>query len=496
MNRSFWLLTIGVAATCFSGEVERPNIIFLMSDDQTTYSMGCYGTPGARTPHLDALAADGIVFDNHYDTTAICMASRANVMTGMLEYKTGCNFDHGPLLKEHWKESYPVLLQQAGYRTAFAGKFGFEVAEQPGKKGQLPESDFERWGGGPGQTSYDTRKNKSMRKYADQYPHSTRSYGAFGRDFIVDCATDERPFCLSISFKAPHHPVQPDPEFDEIYAGATFSKPGNFGRENGLHFSEQSRQGRQFERFHSWKYSTDYDRVMALYFQQIYAIDVAVGMMREALTSTGQVDNTVIIYTSDNGFLCGSHGYGSKVLPYEEASRVPLIMYDPRHRNSGKELRCDSLTGNVDFAPTILQLAGLSVPSGVDGRSLLTLYEDPQASIHESLPLINVWGPPQVHSLAVVTKDWKYIYWPWAKPDFVATEELYNTAVDPLELSNRAIDPESADDLARLRACFDHHVSHWKQHSVSYHGYQKFGTLFDRHLSWDEKSLLTRPDSR
>ena len=404
---------IALASNTLYGD-NRPNIVFLMADDQATYSMGCYGTPGAKTPNLDDLAAAGIVFDNHYDTTAICMASRANVMTGMYEYKTGCNFEHGALMREHWQKTYPMLLRQAGYQTAFAGKFGFEVTDKPGKKGVLPEEDFDRWGGGAGQTSYDTRKNKSMSEYADEYPHSTLSYGAFGRDFIKDMAASNAPFCLSISFKAPHHPVQPDPKFDDVYAGVKFTKPANFGRENGKHLAPQSRLGRQFERFHSWNYSTKYNETMALYYQQIYAIDVAVGMIRDALKESGVHDDTVVIYTSDNGFMNGSHGYGSKVIPYEESSRVPLIVFDPRHSNSGKGLRCDALTGNVDFAPTILNLAGLSVPENADGADLMTLYGDPTATIHSSLPLINVWGPDASHTVSELSRrDWKYIYWPY-----------------------------------------------------------------------------------
>ena len=105
-----------------TGADQRPNIIFLMADDQATYSMGCYGAPEARTPNLDQLASEGIVFDNHYDTTAICMASRANVMTGLYEYRTGCNFEHGPMMRDIWQKSYPVMLRDAGYTTAFAGK--------------------------------------------------------------------------------------------------------------------------------------------------------------------------------------------------------------------------------------------------------------------------------------------------------------------------------------------------------------------------------------
>ena len=458
---------------------ERPNIIFLMADDQCTYSMGCYGTPRVKTPNLDRLAADGIVFDNHYDTTAICMASRANVMTGLLEYRNGCNFEHGPLMRKHWNQTYTMQLRQAGYRTGFAGKFGFEVAETPGRKGVLPEDDFDSWGGGPGQTHYETRKNKSMAAYAARYPHSTLSYGAFGSDFVEESADDKRPFCLSISFKAPHKPSTPDPRFDAVYANQAFVKPDNYGREHGEHFSSQSRQGRQYSRFHDWGYSDRYDEVMAIYYQQIYAIDVAVGMIREAVEKTGVADNTVIIYTSDNGFLCGSHGYGSKVLPYEEASRVPLIMFDPRHKNSGRNLRCEALTGNIDFAPTILELAGLNAPESIDGRSLVPLYDDPTSATHKSLPLINVWGPKACHSLAIVTRDWKYIYWPYSKGDLEPADELYDTRNDPLELKNLVAESNASEDLEEMRALYRRQVKHWKQTAVPYNGYQPFGRIFE-----------------
>ncbi|MEM8669631.1 MAG: sulfatase [Planctomycetota bacterium] len=459
---------------------DRPNLVFLFADDQCTYSLGCYGTPGVKTPNLDQLASEGMVFEHHYDTTAICMASRANVMTGMLEYKTGCNFEHGPLLAEHWQRSYPMLLRDAGYWTGFAGKFGFTVAELSGKKGVLPEKDFDRWGGGPGQTSYETAKNQSMAKYADEYPHSTLSYGAFGRDFVLEAAENDRPFCLSISFKAPHKPATPDPRFDQIYDGATFTKPANYGREYGAHFSLQSRQGRQFDRFHSWNYSDRYDDVMATYYQQIYAIDVAVGMIREALAKAGVDKNTVIIYTSDNGFLCGSHGYGSKVLPYEEASRVPLIMFDPRHENSGRQFRCKSLTGNIDFAPTMLRLAGLPIPDNMDGKDLMKLYQDPNSPHHESLPLINVWGPSPVHSLAVVTERWKFIRWPYDRGKFQPTEELYDLQTDRLELTSLVDAPSEADELDAMRGWYDQWVNHWKDNAVSYHNYQPFAEFFER----------------
>lgn len=472
---------------------QRPNIVFLLSDDQTAYSVGSYGNPDVQTPHMDRLASLGVSFDHHYDTTAICMASRASIMTGMYEYKTGCNFEHGPLMREHFDRSYPVLLRKAGYRTAFAGKFGFLVAGQPKVRGVLPEEDFDLWGGGPGQTFYATKKNDSMKAYAKDYPHSTRAYGAFGRDFIQSSAQSGKPFCLSISFKAPHRPVTPDPEFDHVYQGKTFKKPANYGREHGAHFSRQSQQGRQFVRFSEWGYENDYDRVMALYHQQIYAVDVAVGMIMTALEEAGVVDNTVVIFTSDNGFLCGSHGYGSKVLPYEEASRVPLIIYDPRAKGKNAGSRSAALTGNIDFAPTILELAGVPIPSSTDGKSLLPLYDDPKGSVRDFLALINVWGPKEVHSLSVVSKDYKYVFWNYGEGDYEPVEELYHLAEDRLEMNNEATNPDHKAALNRLRGAYDQSLANWKNQAVPYHNYQKYGVVFDREIPWEQKAALIKP---
>ncbi|MEX2577598.1 MAG: sulfatase [Verrucomicrobiales bacterium] len=483
MNVLFRLATIGLVLIATVGRVpadDRPNLVFLLTDDQATYSLGCYGNPDVRTPNIDRLAAEGMVFDRHYDTTAICMASRASIFTGLHEYRTGCNFEHGNLVQEKWDRSYPVLLRKAGYRTALAGKFGVEISPRPDAEGRLPIEDFNRWGGGPGQTHYATKKNESMVEYADEYPHSTLAYGAFGRDFIRESTKGDEPFCLSISFKAPHRPTTPDPRFDDVYAGKTFAKPANYGREHGRHFSEQSRQGRQYVRFEEWGYADNYDAVMATYHQQVHGIDAAVGMIRDAIADSGAQENTVVVFTSDNGFLCGSHGYGSKVLPYEEASRVPLILYLPGRENTGKGLRCGALTGNVDFHPTLLELAGIAPPEGIDGRSLLPLYHDPSASIREQLPLINVYGPKETHSLAVVTADWKYVHWPYDEGAFEATEELYFIGEDPLELENLAADPAHRSQLDRMRKRYDREVGSWRERAVPFHGYHPYGAWFRR----------------
>lgn len=476
-------LSVLLGVTGLTNAGEKPNIVFLFADDQNTLSVGCYGNPEVETPQMDRLARDGVVFDRHYNTTSICMASRANVFTGMYEYKTGTNFSHGNMKPEVWQKSYPVLLRQAGYLTAFAGKFGI-VVEGKG----LCEDDFDIWGGGPGQTNYATAKNKSMAKYAERYPHSTLSYGAFGQDAIREAVKQNKPLCLSISFKAPHKPATPDPKFDDVYAGKEFTKPANFGREAGEHLSEQSKQGRQYPRFTEWKYDTDYDTEMAKYFQQVYAIDVAVGMIRDELTTQGIADNTVIIYTSDNGYICGAHGYGSKVLPMEESSRVPLMIYDPRSPSAGKQLRSPALTGNIDFAPTILELAGLPVPENMDGVSLLPLLKDPSADVREQMAFINTFDKPPTHCLSVLTKEWKYTYWWYGDSKMKPTEELFHLAKDPLEMKNLASYPKAASALEAMRRRYDIELQRWKDQVVPYNGYTQYGELFDRTIPWIQKS--------
>jgi len=493
-RREFLKAVLGTAAAVSLGRrafgappKRRPNIIYLMADDQCSYTVGCYGNKDVKTPQMDKLGRDGVIFDNHYDTTSICMASRANVMTGKYEYKTGCNFSHGNMKADLWRDSYPMRLRKAGYFTAFAGKFGFVVG---GKN--LCENDFDMWGGGPGQTTYSTAKNKSMARYAAKYPHSTLSYGAFGQDVIKEAVKRDKPFCLSISFKAPHRPISPDPKFDDVYAGKTFAKPGNFGREHGRHLSDQSKKGRQYGRFSEWKYDSDYDGVMAKYNQLVYAIDVAVGMIRDELTRQGVADNTVVIYTSDNGYICGSHGYASKVLPMEESSRVPLMICDPRSAAAGKKLRCQALTGNVDFAPTILDLAGVAHPKDMDGRSLVPLLNNPKQEVRDDMAFMNVWGHMPTRCLTVLTKRWKYTYWWYAGEGMKPTEELFDTENDPLELKNLASVGEHAGDLEAMRGKYDRQLGLWKTHAVAYNDYQRYATLFDRKIPWGTKVPLCK----
>lgn len=475
-----------------------PNVVFFFSDDQAYDTVGCYGNPNVKTPNMDKLGARGVIFDRHYNTTAICMASRANVMTGKLEYKTGCNFSHGPMSKTIWAESYPVLLRKAGYRTAFGGKFGFAVVDDPTARGgseskyeNLPMDDFDFWVGGTGQTSYDTKKNKYLAKYADEFPHSSRAYGAAGSEFVRDSAKGEKPFCLTIFFKAPHRPTTPDPMFDDVYSDTTFRKLPNYGRAAGEHLAPQHKLGRQYPRFESWGYDNDssYQAALATYNQQIYGVDYAMGMIMEELERQGVADNTVVIFSSDNGFFNGSHGLGSKVLPYEEGARVPLIIYDPRHAAAGKGRRSSAVTGNIDIGATIIDLAGISKPREMDGRSLLPIVHGKQPRVRMSMPIINAWGPVGAQCLSVVTEQYKFCYWPYGE-GMEPSEELFDLKNDPYELKNVIGDNKLRQELGMMRRHYDAELRKLQLQAVDYNDYQFYGTLFDRNVKWEDKKGL------
>ena len=485
---SIVLSIIALTFQCCQSQ-EKPNIIFFFTDDQAYDTQKDYGNPDVKTPNLDVLAKKGVVFLRHYNTTAICMASRASVMTGQYEYKTGCNFDHGHLGMKQWSDSYPVLLKQSGYSVGFAGKFGFSISDSMdawGKEGKVAQHYFDFWGGSPGQTSYVTLENKSMAGYAEKYPHSTRAYAAATIDFIRESVENKQPFCMSVFFKAPHRPVQPDPMFDDIYKDTEFRKLPNYGREAGEHLAPQSRMGRQYKRFVEWGYDKEdsYQNALRKYNQLIYGVDYAIGMVLDELKNLNIEDNTVIIFSSDNGYFNGSHGLGSKVLPYEEGARVPLIIVDPRLSKSGETHKTSSLSGNVDIAATILDLAGIDIPPVYDGKSLLPVLDNTENQARETLPIIQVWGPETTHCLTVMDEQFKYIYWYYedAERNIRATEELFDLHEDPYEMVNLADHTDYQSHLASMRALYDKQLQHWKTEGVKYNGYEKYGVLFDRNI--------------
>jgi arylsulfatase A-like enzyme len=474
----------------------RSNIIFLLTDDQTIGALGCYGNKDIITPNLDKLASNGVRFANHYDTTSICMASRCSVLTGLYEYRHGCNFGHGDLERRIFAGTYPVKLRQAGYFTGFAGKIGFTIA---GEKFEAFEKEFDVWAGGPGQTHYKTDQNKGIAKYADKYPHCSRAYGAWAQDFLKSAKQSGKPFCMSISFKAPHLPFTPDPIDLKLYESKqTFTRPLNYGVENGKHLSPQVHTSRAATGYREWV--NDYDNTVRLYYALLTGVDAAVGLIRDELTRQGLDKNTVIIFTSDNGYNSGSHGFGDKVIPYEEGSKAPLIIFDPRlpKQHAGKV--SDAITGNVDLCATLFALSGMPAPEGIDGKSLLPLLTNPAGRVREWLPLFNFWGQQSAQSMAVVSSEWKYIYWYYgggARKRSTAdgmkpTEELFHLAKDRIEMANVASDSQLAAQLAAARNAYDAELAAMKAKVIKGHGHEPYPVLFDRTSSWATKEPLLK----
>lgn len=476
---------------------KRPNIIFILSDDHAYLASGFNGNKEIKTPNLDRLADSGIVFDNYYNTTAICMASRAEIMTGMLEYKTGCNFAHGSLTRDQFQKSYPVLLRKAGYEVSFAGKFGFPVRPEKSNNSkyysneEMPIQEFDVWRGGYGQTSYTTVENSTIKEYADRYPHSSRAYGAWASDYIRAKKDEDGPFCMSISFKAPHNPQNPDPFFDDVYKGVRFSKAENYGRENAQHLAEQARNGRQYLRlFRQYKFDEkNYQESVRKYYQLIYGVDYAVGMILKALEESGLDKNTIIIYTSDNGYHMGAHGLGGKVLPYEEGTKAPFIYFDPRHKNMSKQLRSNALVGNIDIAPTLLALADVAIPENMDGKDIAPLISKPKKHIRKFLPVMNLWGSAPTHMLSIQMEDKKYMYWPYEGHGMKSVEEVFDKVNDPFEMKN-VLQETSKKELKVFRKYYDQVMSDWNKEGLDYNNYSFYKIYFDRSKNWEEKEKV------
>ncbi|MEO6245748.1 MAG: sulfatase [Opitutaceae bacterium] len=483
-RRLFFLLSLLAAASSLSA-ADRPNIIFLLSDDQTIGAVRSYGNKDVITPHLDRLASDGVRFTNHYNTTAICMASRCCVLTGLYEYRHGCNFEHGDLERRFLTDSYATRLRQAGYFTGFAGKIGFVLQGEPFA---AFEKEFDMWAGGPGQTFYETEKNPGIARYTAQYPHCSRAYGAWAQDFLKTAKANGKPFCMSVSFKAPHMPFTPDPIDLKLYDGKPFARPANYGVENGRHLSPQVHTSRAATAYREWV--DDFEGTARLYYALVTGVDAAVGMIREELERQGLAENTIIIFTSDNGYNSGSHGFGDKVIPYEESAKSPLIIYDPRLPKQNAGAVRDALTANVDMAATIFAASGVPAPAGIDGKNLLPLLTSPVAAVRESLPLFNFWGIASAQSLAVVTREWKYIYWYYAGDGMKPTEELFHVGRDRIEMSLLTADPRYAQEFATMRRLYDAELAAIKTSAVSGHNFDYYGQLFDRSLSWSAKAPL------
>ncbi|MGB3780163.1 MAG: sulfatase [Tunicatimonas sp.] len=432
-----------------------PNIIFLLTDDQRWDAAGFMGNDIMQTPHLDSLAAQGTVFENAYVTTAICAISRASILTGQYASRHGV-LDFGTSLSDSaFRQTYPAQLHQAGYYTGFVGKYGIGTLDST-----TARQRFDQWYGFNGQGKYEQTDEDG------NYRHLTRIMGDQSLAFLGG-VPDNRPFCLSVSFKAPH--VQDsdprqfvyDTAYTDLYADATIPVPETA---DPRYFEQLPEYLQTSEARHRWqqRFATPeaYQESVKGYYRLITGVDDAVGRIKDALRRLGRTDNTIIVLLGDNGFYLGEHGLAGKWYGHEESIRVPLLHYDPRRPEAQRR---DEIALNIDIAPTLLEVAGVAVPPAMQGRSLLPLvrgesvtdwredfyYEhafDVQTLLDEGkADPEQLWPIPR--SEGVVSLDWKYLHYYDEPPP---NEELYDLRRDPHETNNLASDSEYQEEKDNL----------------------------------------------
>jgi arylsulfatase A-like enzyme len=457
---------------------DRPNIVFIMSDDHAAHAIGAYGSRVNQTPNIDRLAREGAIMRNVFATNSICTPSRATILTGQYSHLNGV-----PVFNRFDGSRMTVarLLQQGGYYTGMIGKW--HLGSDP--------VGFDRWEILPGQGAY---MNPVLYTSAGETTYT----GRYVTDVITDLAMDfmktrprGKPFLLMVHNKAPHRPWEPDAIHRAQFADRWIPEPETFWdtyatRTDALHENLQrvaadltrrdlklepptdlkgpelaswlaskpmevtiARDGKTLsltgEPLVRWKYQ----RYMKDYLATIQSVDDNVGRLLSFLDANGLAKNTVVIYTSDQGFFLGDHGLFDKRFMYEEALRMPFLIRWPGVIKAGT--RSDAIALNVDFAPTFLQAAGLPVPADMQGRSLLPVFGGRTPADWRSSMYYRYYHDPGDHNTrahyGVRTGTHKLIYF-WKKDQW----ELFDLTTDPFELHNLYGEPGHEQLTATLKA--------------------------------------------
>lgn len=436
----------------------RPNILFIMSDDHAAHALSCYGSRINTTPHLDRLATEGMRFDNCFCTNSICAPSRATILTGTYSHVNGVRtLDDkldGALL------TFPQLLRRAGYQTAIIGKWhlGHGAPHDP--------TGFDYWNVLPGQGAY---HDPTLIEAGGRHVHP-----GYVTDVITDLSLGwlrdrdpERPFLLMCHHKAPHRPWEPDDRHAHLYEDVHIPQPPTFDDDYRHRARAAAAARMRVDRdlgerdlkaplpdlppaeLKDWKYQ----RYIKDYLRCVASIDDNVGRLLAYLDAEGLAADTLVVYTSDQGFFLGDHGWYDKRFFYEESLRMPMLVRYPRGVAAGSVARRFAL--NVDFAPTFLEYAGLAVPHAMQGRSLGPLLrgEDPagwQRSMYYRYFMHLAHHNVYAH-YGVRTERHKLIYYYENEPE-PAEWELFDLERDPAELHSVHADPAYAPVAAELRA--------------------------------------------
>ncbi|WP_086540829.1 sulfatase family protein [Algoriphagus antarcticus] len=436
-----------LSSTAFAQQ-KKPNILFILTDDQRWDALGYAGNDIIQTPEMDKLAEQGIYFENAFVTTPICAASRASILTGLYERTHGYTFGQDQLLETYAAESYPLQLKKAGYHTGFFGKFGIKYPELSALFDEVDSYDRD--------VSYPDRRGYFYKTIDGDSVHLTEYTSYQAQEFIKNAPTDH-PFSLSLSFSAPHaHDPAKDQFFwtdavDDLYQDVKIPGP-ILGQKKYFDAQPEYVKTSESRTRWFWRYDTPehYQQSMKGYYRMISEVDMQIGKIRALLEEKGIADNTVIIFMGDNGYFYGERQLAGKWLMYDNSLRVPMIIYDPR--NPGHRDISDFAL-NIDIAPTILEFAGVSAPDLWQGESLAGYVKGENPAIaRKEFVAEHLWKVKIIPaSEGFRTEDWKYFRY----QEDLAHEELYYLKKDPLEKKNLAYKKKYQDILSEMRDRFE-----------------------------------------
>ncbi|GGZ87753.1 acetylglucosamine-6-sulfatase [Algibacter mikhailovii] len=414
---------------------EKPNIIFILTDDQSYGMLGCTGNSVVQTPHIDKLAEQGILFTNAHITSAICTPSRISILLSQFERKHGVNFNSGTSVsQEAWEQSYPMVMRRAGYYTGWIGKNHAPVGEG-GYAGGLMEESFDYWYAGHGHIGFypkDRHKifndalastqpeviNEGINDFLDN--NERRLKGAIQ---FLEQRPEEKPFMLSVNFNLPHSAGTSsmalrdtdDAIYKTRYRDENIALPGNYiAKADIVEPKLPANLLRVEDRQKSYSFvdtpNALKERLIRQY-QAMHGIDRLVGNLTTKLKDLNIAKNTIIIFTSDHGLFMGEQGLGGKSLCYEKTTHVPLIVMNPMVKRKNKGLKSDALVQSIDIAPTMLTMADISIPVEFQGKDITNLIHGNHQEPRKYVFTENLWstqfGNPRCES--VQSKEWKYI---------------------------------------------------------------------------------------
>lgn len=472
--------------------IEKPNIIFILTDDQRYDYLGITGNPYIETPHLDQLARDGVLFEQAYMTSPLCMPSRASLFTGQYTRRHGIDFSSNNVMKEeNWQKTYPMILKRNGYYVGFIGKNHVPVGPN-GWFGNYMKNTYDYWYGNMDQIGFypkdnykqyfNAKSNTQIEVLEEGMTNFLQQNDCFaGTDSFLIAAPRDKPFCLAINLNVPHSngtgSMQQRRTDDSLYRTAyrnlmdSLPMVANYLTDDEMEIPKLPDYvippDYGYKGYNYTKKPETMREQMVRVMQTVTGVDRMVGHIREQLKVQGLADNTIIIFTSDHGIQFGEHGLRGKTFLYDPSIKVPLIMYDPTLPNDKNGRRISEFALGVDIAPTILEAAGVPVPEHMQGQSLYPLLHDDYQDWRQEFFCENnmVWQKyPRIEG--VRTHEWKYIrYFPnvnqstpfverleaTIKGEEPIYEELYYLTKDPGETNNLAKEDEYQSKLIELR---------------------------------------------